>query len=807
MKRRQFALIPLWMCMLLVLISTYCWATENPPTVTITTPSTYPSGQPDLYSTSKSSIDLGGMAGVVITGTAVNNVDLSHWPSPVPEEIRVNITRAAEQAVIYTKNFGSLGCVLASGTFYLNGAAINYLIGDSINDLIHAINQHTSQTGVYAYEYGFCTIGLTTLSYGSSAAVTITNGADILPDGIQCASDCGVDGGIQVTNSANESITDPLWESSDGFSFYDSLGNEIELNERAVSVTNLGPQIMTDQQIDHVTWFNSATGGSGVCSGTQAWSISGMSLTPGDNPITITATDTAGLSGTGSILIKSNLGRNFQITSPTSLPTYSTTNATLDIGGQIAPYAVIVGPAVISSDLSHLPLSVQVGNYIDIQIVQAAGKAKTVSKCFGTGDDACIGATGAFILAGSGNICTIEYTPAMTVIQLRDEINSHTAETGIVATTDGSGMIVFTSKYYGSSACMSITNGRDILPGGYNSTAVIGADAHAVVTDSTGTNISDADWTSGSGLVLGDSLGNTIELTQQAAESPCGVFSNHLWLTADEVGWSNERTGESGICMRSTEWTAGGVILLPGENNIHVSSTSPDGTESMDDLLVTYYEPKKVGAAKQMDNGSYVSLSSMVVTAGNADTGDVSTIYVEQANKACGVKVIGASADRGDVLDIEGIMTASDGERAVDVSTGSVEHSWNPDLSEPCILAPVGMANKAIGGGANGLQCGVMDIKGNPIYGLNNVGLLVRTWGKVKSTDPAAHKFTIDDGSGVCVTCLAPLSIDLPDEESKVIATGISSIDWMPVDPEGDPAIASPVQLIKARDGEDIKPY
>lgn len=61
------------------------------------------------------------------------------------------------------------------------------------------------------------------------------------------------------------------------------------------------------------------------------------------------------------------------------------------------------------------------------------------------------------------------------------------------------------------------------------------------------------------------------------------------------------------------------------------------------------------------------------------------------------------------------------------------------------VPAPLAVNNKAIGGGAlnqytPGVENGV---------GLNNIGLLIKTWGRVTAVDTVNQFFYIDDGSGL----------------------------------------------------------
>ncbi|MEN6356915.1 MAG: hypothetical protein ABFD83_07515 [Armatimonadota bacterium] len=812
MTLKRFAFVLL--CIITGLDGTNCcFATGNPPSVTITDPSFYQSGTSGTFITPETAIGLKGMAGVLLTGAYVKYADLSNWPSSQPGQIYINATQVAEQATLKTKDFGDddSACIGASGTFYLNGVAIGYGAADTVYQLCSYINFHTHQTGVIANPQFDGTFTLTSLAYGSSANVFITDGADILPGGITSASDNGADAAIQVTNSSNQPITDALWLSPDGLSFHDSLNNKIDMWWHANWVQDIGAQIeMTDQRITKVTWSNSVTGENGTCTGTQAWSASGINLVRGDNTITVTATNAEGLTGSSSIVVASNPARRLEITIPTTQSTYSTNRPTIDIGGNVGVSASIVGSAVVSSDFSYLP-DIPLDNYISINVICAAQKATLFTKDFGADDSACIGASGTFNLVGSSSTFNpngsveIEYTPTMTVAQLVDAINLHTAETNVIATSNGCGQIVFSSRYYGSSSAISVSNGADILSGGY-SDAAVGVDAAATVTCQEGSNISDAVWNSGSGPVLMDSLGNKIELTESAATS-ISCLNRQLWLNANAVTWSNQRTGQTGMCARATNWTAEGIQLLPGENNILVSSTSSSGQVETKELLVNYYPPVTSGTAKQMSEGSYISLTKQVVTAGNADTGDTSAIYVEPTSRACGLRVTGASANRGDVLDINGIITTSNGEVAIDAGEpGSVKHSSAPDLKEPFLVTALGMNNKAIGGGAIGNQCGMTDARGKQIFGINNIGLLVRTWGKVKSASSETHTIVIDDGSGVGVTCQIPQNVDLPSERTNISVTGISSIKWVS-DTNGDPELVYPTRLIIVRDHADIVPF
>ena len=156
-----------------------------------------------------------------------------------------------------------------------------------------------------------------------------------------------------------------------------------------------------------------------------------------------------------------------------------------------------------------------------------------------------------------------------------------------------------------------------------------------------------------------------------------------------------------------------------------------------------------VAWAKTLPDGTSVTL-------GTTGTGKIVTrafppdyFYIEDDDQSCGIRVEKTNHGRvaGDRAYVQGtIRTNSNHERYVDATTTSLAGSGT--------LKPLGMNNKWIGGGdffysAGPPINGQQGITG--AYGLNNIGLLVRTWGKVTVKDTATPPawFRIDDGSGV----------------------------------------------------------
>ena len=89
--------------------------------------------------------------------------------------------------------------------------------------------------------------------------------------------------------------------------------------------------------VTQVTWVNSR-GGSGTASGTSGWSIGAVALQPGDNVITVTARDAAGLTGTATLTVALSDGAapTVTITTPTTSSSHSTGQGTINLAGTAA---------------------------------------------------------------------------------------------------------------------------------------------------------------------------------------------------------------------------------------------------------------------------------------------------------------------------------------------------------------------------------------------------------------------------------------------------------------------------------------
>lgn len=115
--------------------------------------------------------------------------------------------------------------------------------------------------------------------------------------------------------------------------------------------------------------------------------------------------------------------------------------------------------------------------------------------------------------------------------------------------------------------------------------------------------------------------------------------------------------------------------------------------------------------------------------------------YIQETNRSNGIRVVdsgvASSLNPGDIVTIhEGEITTVDGERVINSTNTEFISLGTPPAS-------LGLNNKALGGGSYNV------LTSGPVggFGLNNVGLLIRAWGKV--TDVDFGGFYIDDGSNV----------------------------------------------------------
>ncbi|MDI6828552.1 MAG: hypothetical protein QME62_08730 [Armatimonadota bacterium] len=263
-----------------------------------------------------------------------------------------------------------------------------------------------------------------------------------------------------------------------------------------------------------------------------------------------------------------------------------------------------------------------------------------------------------------------------------------------------------------------------------------------------------------------------------------GLFYNcTLAITASGIpmiGYFDPYTGKL-----KNAWKSGGKWFSE-----EIDPTQPPGgqlsyaTDSLGNINISYFDcqnydikfasaiaPMTIGDAKKLPDDSLVQISGVVASTAQGELSN--RIYVQNTDQSCGIQLNFTSVPpvtRGMVLDIQGTMTTINGERAI-LEPELVE------ISSPITLKPIGLKNSEIGGSNFHYSEGPPAVGQKGVLGgtgLNNIGLLVRTWGRVESV--GTDWFVIDDGSDVDLKCYAPCLV-LPEPNSFVVVTGISSCE------------------------------
>lgn len=249
------------------------------------------------------------------------------------------------------------------------------------------------------------------------------------------------------------------------------------------------------------------------------------------------------------------------------------------LDGSAGIKATVIGNKVVSADFSYAT-GLTDGAQISINVTTAATKAVLYSQAW-SGENDTIGAAGTFYING----VAISYSTDDTVAQLRSKINAVSAETGVVAAQTTAGTIDFTSTRYGHSATIAISNAADILNGGVVSAAAVGTDAAAQVT-SGGNAISDSLWTSGDGLVLKDSLGNQIVLTEAGGTATGDIgaqFQVSVGTLIFQVGAYSGQTRELNI--PDVHAYNLGTATYAGQSVATIDVTTAEGAQKAIDIL------------------------------------------------------------------------------------------------------------------------------------------------------------------------------------------------------------------------------
>ncbi len=169
-----------------------------------------------------------------------------------------------------------------------------------------------------------------------------------------------------------------------------------------------------------------------------------------------------------------------------------------------------------------------------------------------------------------------------------------------------------------------------------------------------------------------------------------------------------------------------------------------------------------IGSAKTSTDNATIYCSG-VVTAVFSDC-----FYIESTDRTFGICVMGVNPGLtvGQLVNVGGtVQTLDSGERYI--------FALEPTVAGAGDITPLCMTNKSLGGGAYGTVTGQKQAGVTNGTGLNNIGLLVKTTGKITNSSGQPESFMIDDGSGVGVKVYGTV----PSDKTYVQVTGISSCE------------------------------
>ncbi len=254
--------------------------------------------------------------------------------------------------------------------------------------------------------------------------------------------------------------------------------------------------------------------------------------------------------------------------------------------------------------------------------------------------------------------------------------------------------------------------------------------------------------------------------------NPSGISFAGTMIRYKTGGYPSSATDGTLACDRSTLAGQTDSFVVTGLTNgtvYYFTAFAHDNTPVYAAGVNTSATPVRWSCAemKEMPDGYTAELSGKVVTAVFAADG---AVYVEDASRASGIRVIGSGTGLvpGDIVDVTGAL----GTRKLNgvASERQIQSATISKVSPGSELRPLSMGGSRLGGEANppyapGVQDGV---------GLNNMGLLVRTWGKV--TAKAGAYFWIDDGAHIADSGHTGVMVKCPDINSPVVVGDYVSV-------------------------------
>ena len=365
--------------------------------------------------------------------------------------------------------------------------------------------------------------------------------------------------------------------------------------------------------VTQVSWSNNQ-GGSGVASGTTAWSASGVTLKGGANIITVTARDAAGNVGSATLTVTLTDGAapSISISTPTSATTYSTTASTLALGGTASDafgvsqvtWATDKGASGVASGttawtIASVPLEAGV-TVVTVTAKDAAGQTGTDVLTVTRTD----GVPPAVDITSPAAGAT--FSTASTTIALSGSASDNVSVAQVTWSNDRGGNGVATGTTSWSVPTVSLQAGANVLT--VTAKDAAGNTAVDVLT------ITLTDAAAPTIAIASPTAAETMSTTS-ATVSLGGTASDVFGVT--EVRWANDRGG-NGVATGTTTWSAQ-VALQQGANVITVTASDAAGNTATDKITITAdSKGPTIAISTPSASGSFVANTDAVSIGGTA---------------------------------------------------------------------------------------------------------------------------------------------------------------------------------------------
>ena len=352
--------------------------------------------------------------------------------------------------------------------------------------------------------------------------------------------------------------------------------------------------------------------GSGVAVGTTAWSINGISLSPGVNVITVTARDGAGNQASAALRVTfSTIPPSIVISSPTSGAAYSTANSSLNISGSAS------GPAGVSQVAWNCDrCGTGVASGTTSWSVSGIALQSGVNVITVTARDAAGNPSSATLTVNYDNV-----PPAIAIVSptARGAYFTNSATLVLAGTSSdsfGVTQVTWQCDRCGSGTAVGTTNwsvSGITLQSGANAITVSASDAAGNKTSSSLTVTFDNVAPS---IAIASPTAAASYLTSKGTLNISGTSSDNMGVT--QVAWSCDRCG-SGVASGTQSWSVAGIALQQGINVISVTASDAAGNRGSATLTVTYSStPPTIAIAQPTTAGTYYTSSASVNISGTS---------------------------------------------------------------------------------------------------------------------------------------------------------------------------------------------